>query len=234
MMIKKRHIAAVAGIMLGAPAMFMSIDAACSPVSTGFCAIWLGFQWETVLAGYAGFSGAGIAIYGIMMQIRHDSQNRITGQMHHALIAAQAMREMNAKAAMYRDELSKMATTKKAPARNDKPRYELKQGDKEQIRLACEAAQKFVIAGEKDTIEAVRKKHTENIPHEALPHIDMVLAAVNFPTSIRFTGETDAIRYGSLLHDTMRHLEKIENSTLFGAGIIEQAHAEKLDALERD
>ena len=102
------------------------------------------------------------------------------------------------------------------------------------VRRACEAANKFVIAGEKDTLEAVRAKHTENIPHEALPHIDNVLAAVRFPASNKYTGETDEIRYGSFLYDTMRHLEKIEKSTLLGAGIIEQAHAEKLDALERD
>ena len=44
-------------MVFGVPAILMTIDEACSPVSNAFCRQWLDFQWESIVAGALGLAG---------------------------------------------------------------------------------------------------------------------------------------------------------------------------------
>ncbi|WP_336080686.1 hypothetical protein [Thalassospira sp. CH_XMU1448-2] len=67
---------AVAAI-IGLPAMFMSIDNACSPISNGFCRQWLSFQWETIVAGLLGLGGGYLALTAVKWQDTNQQRRTI-------------------------------------------------------------------------------------------------------------------------------------------------------------
>lgn len=67
--LKKWQIAGFALFIIGTPAMFMYFDATCSPISNRFCAQWIEFQWETVLAGLLGLSGGLYVVASTRAQI---------------------------------------------------------------------------------------------------------------------------------------------------------------------
>lgn len=218
--------------LIGLPALFMAIDANCSPITNTFCRQWLRFQWETVLAGYAGLAGAAIAIYGLAIQIRHDSKNRITGQMHFPLIAAQTMREIAQKANDLMEYLAELSKLERVKDNHRGKRYKLIDGSVEIVRKECIDVIRSMRSSGTETVRSVREKHTESIPHKALAHIDKMLGAFNFPLATKHTGEDESVQYGTHLQNTLSHLKTIKNEANSASRIIEETHKQRLDSIE--
>ncbi|WP_417830621.1 hypothetical protein [Thalassospira sp.] len=235
MLLIKKHWRLLVGAwvaLIGLPALFMTIDASCSPISNAFCRQWLNFQWETVLAGYAGFAGAAIALYGIAMQIRQDNKNQITGQMHFPLKAAETMREMAEIAAPLHEKLRNLGTCERVELGPSGVFYKLTMGHRETVARACTEAIKTMHSHRAETVQSIRDKHTESIPHEALAHIDKVLRAFKFDNLTKHDRHAPSIQYGMYLHHTARRLEMIVTEATKAADIIERAYLQMLDTVQ--